>query len=42
MLREGRIFGDGPKTEVLTEERLQQLFGVSVTIGRRDGFYHVW
>jgi iron complex transport system ATP-binding protein len=42
MLREGRIFADGPKSEVLTEERLQQLFGVHVTMAGRDGFYHVW
>ena len=42
MMREGRIFADGPKTEVLTEERLQKLFGVAVTMARRDGFYHVW
>jgi iron complex transport system ATP-binding protein len=42
MLREGRIFADGPKTELLSEERLQKLFGVPVTVARRDGFYHVW
>ena len=42
MMREGRIFADGPKTELLTEERLQELFGVPVTMARRDGFYHVW
>lgn len=42
MMREGRIFADGAKTEVLTEERLQKLFGVAVTMARRDGFYHVW
>src|SRR5260370_14175623 len=42
MLGEGRIFADGPKSEVLTEERLQQLFGVHVTMAGLDGFYHVW
>ena len=42
MLRQGRIFADGPKDELLTENRLQKLFGVPVTISRRDGFYHVW
>jgi iron complex transport system ATP-binding protein len=42
MLREGRIFADGPKSELLTEDRLQKLFGVPVTMARRDGFYHVW
>ena len=42
MLRAGRIFADGPKAELLTEDRLQQLFGVPVTMARRDGFLHVW
>jgi iron complex transport system ATP-binding protein len=42
MLRDGRLFADGPKSELLTEERLQQLFRVSVTMARRDGFYNVW
>jgi iron complex transport system ATP-binding protein len=42
MLREGRIFADGPKDELLTEATLAELFGVSVSVARRDGFYHVW
>jgi iron complex transport system ATP-binding protein len=42
MLRDGRIFADGAKSELLTEERLQKLFGIPVTMARRDGFYHVW
>jgi iron complex transport system ATP-binding protein len=42
MLRQGRIFADGPKAELLTEPRLAELFGVPVTLARRDGFYHVW
>lgn len=42
MLREGRIFADGPKSELLTEDRLGKLFGVPVSVAQRDGFYHVW
>jgi iron complex transport system ATP-binding protein len=42
MLRAGKLFADGPKTELLTEDRLRELFGVPVTVARRDGFYHVW
>ena len=42
MLREGRIFADGPKRDLLTEDRLGQLFGVPVTVAQRDGLYHVW
>ncbi len=42
MLRGGRIFADGPKRELLTEQRLEELFGVPVSLVRRDGYYHVW
>ena len=42
MMREGRIVADGPKQELLTAERLQDLFGVPVSMARRDGYYHVW
>ena len=42
MMRDGRIVADGPKEELLTEERLQNLFGVRVTMARRDGHFHVW
>ncbi len=42
LLREGRIVGDGPKEEMLTEQRLGELFGVRVSLARRDASYHVW
>jgi iron complex transport system ATP-binding protein len=42
MIQQGRIFADGPKEELLTEERLGKLFGVPVTLSQRDSFYHVW
>ncbi len=42
MLREGRVVADGPKHEVLTSERLGRLFGLPVTVTRRDGHYHLW
>lgn len=41
LLREGRILGDGPKTELLTGERLSQLFGVPVQLHREDGYFHL-
>ena len=41
-MREGRIVADGPKEEVLTESALADLFGISVTLERRDGYYHLW
>lgn len=42
MLSQGKIVADGPKSKLLTKARLQKLFGVPVTIVRRDGYYHVW
>jgi len=42
MLSQGKIVADGPKAKLLTKSRLQKLFGVPVTIVRRDGYYHVW
>ena len=42
LLAGGRIAGDGPKAELLTSDRLAQLFGVEVQLTVRDGHYHAW
>ncbi|PYU69222.1 MAG: molybdenum ABC transporter ATP-binding protein [Acidobacteria bacterium] len=42
LLREGRILADGPKSSVITEEQLSNLFGVAVRLGRRDGYFHLY
>jgi len=42
LMRSGRIVGDGPRQEVLTEERLSELFHAPVRIGREDGWLHSW
>lgn len=42
LMREGRIVGDGPKENVLTEPALAELFGLPVTLTQRDGYYHLW
>jgi len=41
MLKEGRIFADGPKEQLITRERLRDLFGVDVELTVEDGFYHI-
>ncbi|AFL88007.1 ABC-type cobalamin/Fe3+-siderophore transport system, ATPase component [Terriglobus roseus DSM 18391] len=41
-MREGRIAGDGSRKEMLTEEKLFELFGVHVNLAERDGFLHAW
>jgi iron complex transport system ATP-binding protein len=42
LLREGQILADGPKSSVLTEEHLSQLFGVRIRLGKHDGFFHLY
>jgi len=42
MMRAGRIFADGTKNELITAEKLRELFGVEVTLTRRDGYWHSW
>jgi iron complex transport system ATP-binding protein len=40
-LKDGRADSDGPKAAMLTSERLGQLFGGPVAVGRHDGYFHV-
>jgi len=40
-MREGRIAGDGAKTELLTADRLTSLFGCPVQVTTQDGYYHL-
>ena len=42
MMRDGRIVGDGMRKELLTGERLGELFGTEVRLSERDGFLHAW
>lgn len=42
MLREGRVFADGPKDDVMTSERLSELFGFPASLEKRDGSYRIW
>jgi iron complex transport system ATP-binding protein len=42
MLREGRVFADGPKSDLLTSERLSGLFGIPARVEEREGVYRMW
>jgi iron complex transport system ATP-binding protein len=42
MMQDGRIVADGPKSELLTAERLSALFKIEVRLSERDGFFHAW
>lgn len=41
LLRRGKIVADGKKTDLLTSERLTELFEAPVSIIRQDGHYHL-
>lgn len=42
LMRDGRIVGDGPREELLTEPRLSELFAAPVRIGREGEWLHSW
>ncbi|TAM58874.1 ATP-binding cassette domain-containing protein [bacterium] len=42
LLSAGGIAADGPKTAMLTEQRMSELFGVEVQMLERDGSYRLW
>lgn len=42
LMRAGRIVGDGPRAEFLTEARLSELFRTPVRIGRDEEWLHSW
>ena len=42
LLREGRVLADGAKSEVLTAEKLSELFGVRIHLHQQEGFFHLY
>jgi len=42
LMRAGRIVGDGPREELLTETTLSELFNTAVRIRRDDEWLHSW
>jgi iron complex transport system ATP-binding protein len=38
----GKLMADGRKEEILTKERLGEVFGIKVEVARKDGYYHAW
>ena len=41
LIRDGRVYRDGPKREVLEAGVLGALFGMPVELLERDGYFHV-
>jgi iron complex transport system ATP-binding protein len=42
MMRDGRIVADGSKPELLTAQRLSDLFGREIAMTERDGYWNAW
>ncbi len=42
LMREGRIFADGSKQELITPEVMQRLYGVPIDLWQRDGYWYSW
>ena len=42
LIKDGRIYADGPKDQLLNTAHLSELFGLNVGVSRRDGYYHLW
>ncbi|MFM2125564.1 MAG: hypothetical protein RL328_2015 [Acidobacteriota bacterium] len=42
LMQSGRIVADGSTKDVLTEEKLSDLFGLPLELSRRNGYYNLW
>jgi iron complex transport system ATP-binding protein len=42
LMREGCIVADGKKQEILSAERLSELFGLPLELAERNGHYNLW
>jgi iron complex transport system ATP-binding protein len=42
LMKQGRILADGPRTELLTEARLSDLFNAPIRIGHDEEWLHSW
>jgi iron complex transport system ATP-binding protein len=42
LMKDGRIFADGAKEELITREVLRDLFGVDLELTVRQGYFHSW
>jgi iron complex transport system ATP-binding protein len=42
LMTRGHIVADGPTREVLNEARLSALFGRTLELSERDGYYNLW
>lgn len=41
MLKDGKVFADGSKREVLTNDQMSELFGMRVEVFEKNGYHHL-
>lgn len=42
MIRDGKIFADGPKEELLTSEKVSEVYGAPIKVESTDGIYRMY
>ena len=42
LLKQGRVFADGPKEDTLNSEILSALYGTEFEVIQKNGYYHLW
>jgi iron complex transport system ATP-binding protein len=42
LMREGRIVADAPKENLLTSEKLSEVFGVKIQVAQHNGYFHLY
>src|SRR5262249_15347162 len=42
LMARGQIVADGRKAEILTADRLSSLFGLTLELAEREGYYNLW
>ncbi|WP_048137070.1 MULTISPECIES: ABC transporter ATP-binding protein [unclassified Methanosarcina] len=42
LIKEGKVFKDGKKEEILTDANLSELFSLSVKVLEKEGYYQTW
>ena len=42
LLKNGRIYADGPKDDVLADDMLSQVYGTPIEVEAKDGYYNCW
>jgi iron complex transport system ATP-binding protein len=42
LIKDGKIFADGNKEEILNDNNLSKLFGIPIKVSEIDNYYHAW